>query len=173
MWLIYPRNWFQNGITGNELLSGTLGQCDYKVAHFPIIKETFFRHYAWVSRINIQGGAGGLAAGLGVPCPRGLGFFDLDLGSSPGWWAATVATYCPSRMVEHSKSKSTQPSCQTTSPTLYASSRQWQVKLWRLWRTLHFFSEDERHSELVRPFEHVVALRQCSSSPINDTPNFK
>ena len=48
-----------------------------------------------------------------------LGSVDLDLGSSPGWWAATVATYCPSRMVEHSKSKSTQPNCQTTSPTLY------------------------------------------------------
>ena len=34
--------------------------------------------------------------------PGGLaqGFVDLDLGSSPGWWAATVATYCPSRMVE-------------------------------------------------------------------------
>ena len=39
----------------------------------------------------------------------GLGFVDLDLGSSPGWWAATVATYCPSRMVEHPKSKSIQP----------------------------------------------------------------
>ena len=40
-----------------------------------------------------------------------LSWVDLDLGSSPGWWAATVATYyCPSRMVEHSKSKSTQPS---------------------------------------------------------------
>ena len=26
-----------------------------------------------------------------------LGWVDLDLGSSPGWWAATVATYCPSR----------------------------------------------------------------------------
>ena len=24
-----------------------------------------------------------------------LGWFDLDLGSSHGWWAATVATYCP------------------------------------------------------------------------------
>ena len=47
-----------------------------------------------------------------------LGWVDLDLGSSPGWWAATVVTYCPSRMVEHSKSKSTQPRCQTTSPTL-------------------------------------------------------
>ena len=26
-----------------------------------------------------------------------LGFEDEDLGSSPGWWAATVAIYCPSR----------------------------------------------------------------------------
>ena len=50
-----------------------------------------------------------------------LGWVDLDLGSSPRWWAAAVATYCPSRMVEHSKSKSTQPSCQTTSPTLYCN----------------------------------------------------
>ena len=39
-----------------------------------------------------------------------LGWVDLDLGSSPGWWAASVATYCPSRMVEHPKSNSTQPS---------------------------------------------------------------
>ena len=43
--------------------------------------------------------------------PGGLaqGFVDLDLGSSPSWWAATVVTYCPSRMVEHPKSKSTKP----------------------------------------------------------------
>ena len=39
-----------------------------------------------------------------------LGWVDLDLGSSPGWWAATVATFCPSRVVEHPKSKSTKPS---------------------------------------------------------------
>ena len=32
-----------------------------------------------------------------------LGWVDLDLGSSPGWWAATVATYLPSRVVEHPK----------------------------------------------------------------------
>ena len=38
------------------------------------------------------------------------GWVDLDLGTSPGWWAATVATYCTSRMVEHPKSKSTKPS---------------------------------------------------------------
>ena len=39
-----------------------------------------------------------------------LAWVDLDLGSSPGWWAATVATYCPSRVVKHPKSKSTKPS---------------------------------------------------------------
>ena len=38
-----------------------------------------------------------------------LSWVDLDLGSSSGWLAANVATYCPSRMVEHPKSKSTQP----------------------------------------------------------------
>ena len=38
-----------------------------------------------------------------------LGWVDLDLESSPSWWAGTVASYCPSRMVEHPKSKSTQP----------------------------------------------------------------
>ena len=48
-----------------------------------------------------------------------LGWVDLDLGSSPGWWAATVATYCPSRMVEPPKSKSTQPRYATTRVTLY------------------------------------------------------
>ena len=50
--------------------------------------------------ITIQGDSGGRI-------PR---FVDLDFGSSPGWWAAAVATYCPSRMVEHPKSKSTKPS---------------------------------------------------------------
>ena len=42
-----------------------------------------------------------------------LGWVDLDLGGSPGWWAATVATYCPGRVVEHHKSKSTQLSSVT------------------------------------------------------------
>ena len=54
----------------------------------------------WHEKHDIQGDSGGLR----------LGWVDLDLGSSPGWWAATVVTYCPSRMVEHPKSKSTQPS---------------------------------------------------------------
>ena len=37
-----------------------------------------------------------------------LGWVDLDLGSSPGCCAATVDTYCLSRMVEHSKSQQNQ-----------------------------------------------------------------
>ena len=48
---------------------------------------------------SLQRDPGGLAQGL----------VDLDLWGSPGWWAATVATYCPNRMVEHPKSKSTKP----------------------------------------------------------------
>ena len=36
-----------------------------------------------------------------------LGCVDSDLQSSPGCQAATVATYCPGRMEEHPKSKST------------------------------------------------------------------
>ena len=47
-----------------------------------------------------------------------LGWVDLDLESFPGWWAATVATYCPNRMVEHPKSMSTQPRYSTTSVTV-------------------------------------------------------
>ena len=39
-----------------------------------------------------------------------LGFEDEDLGSSPGWWAATVATYCPSRPGELPKSSALKPS---------------------------------------------------------------
>ena len=40
-------------------------------------------------------------------------------GSSPGWWATSLATYCPGRMVEDPKSKSTQPRYSTTRVTLY------------------------------------------------------
>ena len=40
-------------------------------------------------------------------------------GVPPGWWAATVATYCTSRMVEHPKSKSTQPRSSRTWDALY------------------------------------------------------
>ena len=51
------------------------------------------------------------------------GWVDLDLRCSQGWWAAIVATYCPSRMVEHLKSKSTQPNSETTRITLYTFCR--------------------------------------------------
>ena len=40
---------------------------------------------------------------------RSLGFEDEDLGSSPGWRAATVATYCPSRQGELPKFLSSKP----------------------------------------------------------------
>ena len=48
-----------------------------------------------------------------------LGWVDLDLGSSPGWLAIAVAIFCPSRMVEHPKSKSTQPRFVRRWDTLY------------------------------------------------------
>ena len=38
-----------------------------------------------------------------------LGFEDKNLGSSPCWWAATVATYCPSRPGELPKFLSSKP----------------------------------------------------------------
>ena len=43
-----------------------------------------------------------------------LGWVDLDLGSYPGWCATIVATYCLSRVVEHTNSKSTQQRYSTT-----------------------------------------------------------
>ena len=51
-----------------------------------------------------------------------LGWDDLDFGSSLGWWAATVATNCPSRMVENPKSISTKPRSSTTRVTLYINA---------------------------------------------------
>ena len=47
---------------------------------------------------------------------RSLGFEDEDLRSSPGWWAATVATYCPSRPGELLKSSSSKPSERFAAP---------------------------------------------------------
>ena len=74
-------------------------------------------------------GSGSRAAGIVTPLMSyrethlvaNLGWVDLDFGSSPGWWAATVATYCPNRMVEHPKSKSSQPRFSTRCDTLYFS----------------------------------------------------
>ena len=54
----------------------------------------------------------------GWPRRSRTGFGSLDMGSSPGWQAATVATYCPSRMTEYSKTKSTKPRSETFWVTL-------------------------------------------------------
>ena len=41
---------------------------------------------------------------------RYMGWVDMDLELfPPDWWVHTVDTYCPGRMVEQPKSKSTQP----------------------------------------------------------------
>ena len=48
-----------------------------------------------------------------------LGWVDMDFRSSLGWRAVIVAIYCPSRMVEHPRSKSTQSRSMTTMVTLY------------------------------------------------------
>ena len=48
-----------------------------------------------------------------------LGWVDLDLGRSPGWWATLAAPYCPGSMVEHPKSKSTQLRSETWWRALY------------------------------------------------------
>ena len=58
--------------------------------------------------ISIQGDRAGL----------GLGYVDLDFGSFLGWWATTIATYCPSRMMEHLILISTQPRFETFWVTL-------------------------------------------------------
>ena len=48
---------------------------------------------------NVQSGAS----------DHSLGFEDEDLGSSRGWWAATVATYCQSSPGELPKILSSKP----------------------------------------------------------------
>ena len=48
-----------------------------------------------------------------------LGWVDSDLGSSPRLVGCYYSYLLPNRMVEHSKSKSTQPRCATTMVTLY------------------------------------------------------
>ena len=47
-----------------------------------------------------------------------LGWVDSGLGGSLGFLDATAATYCPGRMVEHPKSKSTHPESLTTFVTI-------------------------------------------------------
>ena len=52
---------------------------------FQLLSDAYMKFCSF----KVQGGDGGWL----------LGWYDLDLGSFPGWWAATVAAYCPSRMV--------------------------------------------------------------------------
>ena len=61
----------------------------------------------WISQL--QGDPGGL----------GPGYVYLAFGSALGWWAATIATYCPSRMMEHAIPVSTQPRAETFWVTLF------------------------------------------------------
>ena len=48
-----------------------------------------------------------------------VGWVDLNLGSSTGWWASSTATYRPRRKVEHLKSKSAQLRSETLWVALY------------------------------------------------------
>ena len=52
---------------------------------------------------------GPLVLQSGAAYHSSLGFEDENLGSSPGWWAATVATYGPSRPGELLKFLSLKP----------------------------------------------------------------
>ena len=94
--------------------------------------------------VTVQGGASG----------RTVGWVDSELGSSPDWWAATVATYCPSRMVEHPKSKSTLPNCRTRCPTLY--------KTFMLWRNFLFKSLQTVFRDQI---DHPVDCEQPALKP--------
>ena len=103
---------------------------------------------------QIQGGAGGLS----------VGWVDLDLGSSPGWWAATVATYCPSRMVEHSKSKSTQPTDKPPAPPCTIVNCNDIVWIPALSRPTHFFiSASARSASGRRWYSSPVGRRPLST----------
>ena len=82
-------------------------------------------------QIIVQSGASG----------EGLGWVDLDLGSSPGWWADIVATYCPSRMVELPKSKSTQQSPSPDAPDCITDL----LKNWLLYMRFLLYSDVQIH----------------------------
>ena len=59
-----------------------------KEAYFhKLAPENMIRHEFCLKLGYVQSGA----------AYRSLGFEDGNLGSSPGWWASTVASYCPSR----------------------------------------------------------------------------
>ena len=69
-----------------------------------------------------------------------LGFEDEDLGSSPGWWAASLATYCPSRPGELPKLLSSKPcewqdaqQCRTVEKTSTYGKGALTVDFWSCW----------------------------------------
>ena len=99
-----------------------------------------------------------------------LSWVDLDLESCPGWWAAAVVTYCPSRMVEHHKSKSTQPRYANTSVALHAPSS-YVCRRQRAARDNH---EDEPH-QVVDTETHVsgrsAMIAPSSSSSSSPSPS--
>ena len=83
-----------------------------------------------------------------------LGWVDSDLGSSLGWRAATVATYCPGRVVEHPKCRSTQPRCMTTWDALYSiffDQNDWRDKVSHLFMLLGWVDL----VSIVCPIPHV------------------
>ena len=85
-----------------------------------------------------------------------LGGVDLDMGSSHGCSAAIVATYFPSRMVEHPKYKSTQPGRTTTCVTLY---------VYRCWGRFRL-----SHPTLIRDCCAASLKRLTHSHPTTPSP---
>ena len=80
---------------GGEDEAVARGQAHELVAHFEKPRESQAEFW----KGQLQSGA----------AYHSLGFEDENLGSSPGWWAATVATYCPSRPGELPKLLSSKP----------------------------------------------------------------
>ena len=70
-------------------------------------RGSWYRELSWHSRKKSRKSHGVTLSGC--PSSHSLGFEDEDLGSSPVWWAATVATYCPSRLGELCKFLSSKP----------------------------------------------------------------
>ena len=88
------------------------------VPRYPKVEQISFLFYARKKlQVNIELLCNVSRAGLfHVLCSlqsgatyHSLGFEDENLESSPGWWAATVATYCPSRPGELPKFLSSKP----------------------------------------------------------------
>ena len=77
-----------------------------KPGYLPEIGENFRNPYQTIFSYSVQCDSSAQRPWLGW----------LRFGEFPRLWAATVATYCPSRMVEHPKCNSTQPSRSPDAP---------------------------------------------------------